>query len=227
MQNNPNLSTYQPKDDISIILSLFNKPLPTYNMGRRKTGTTTHVVSDEVDGDFLKLFNGKEGIAGKSQGYDDAVEWLEEGHAKRKIFTCIIFYEKPVEFLATGKTKTSGKGDGKKVEDKLAEYLPHHEGSLQKEVAERDPKRYGVFAKVNFTMVRRVALLALQKGWAEDNTRHLWEVAYGGRPMAINFDNAKWHSMAKETREIKEEGIRAFQDEREYWMDMELDLKKA
>jgi hypothetical protein len=227
MQKNQNL----PKEnrfqsDIDIINSLFANTYQKYEMGRRKSGTATKAVSDEVDGDFLKLFNGKEGIAGKQQGYDDAVDWLEEGHAKRKIFTCIVFYEKPVEFLATGKTKSSGKGDGKKVEDKLAEYLPMHEGPLQKEVAERDPKRYGVFTKVNFTMVRRVALLSLQKGWAEDDTRHQWEVAYGGRPTAINFDNAKWHSMQKETREIKQEGIKAFQDEREYWVDMELSLSK-
>jgi hypothetical protein len=194
-------------------------------MGRNKNKQTSSAPADLVDDEFIKFFNGKEGIAGKAKGYDDAVEWLEDGAHKRKIFTCIVFYEKPIEFLSSGKTKDGKKGDGKKVDDKLINYLPMHAGELQEEVAAREIKKFGAFAKVNFTMVRRIALLALQKGWAEEGMAKQWEVAYGGTPMKITFDNSKWNGMADETKKIKQEGIQMFKDEREYWMDLELDVE--
>jgi hypothetical protein len=171
--------------------------------------------------DFVALFNGKESVAGRAQGYRDAVAWLREGNAQRKMFSCLVFYEKPIEVLATGRTR-AGLGDGNAVQNGVLAYLPQHTAPYSADVEARPAARYGHFQHVNFSMIKRVALLALQKRWVQHAIFTQWYTAYGGLPMAVNFSTSRWTSMAPETLEIKRPGIQAFVEDVEFWMDLQL-----
>jgi hypothetical protein len=171
--------------------------------------------------DFVALFNGKESVAGRAQGYRDALAWLHEGNAQRKMFSCLVFYEKPIELLAQGRTR-GGAGDGAAVQNGVLAYLPQHTAPFPADVAARAVARYGHFQHVNFSMVKRVALLSLQKRWAQHAIFNQWYVAYGGLPMNVNFQTSRWTQMAEETRNIKQQSIQAFVEDVEFWMDLNL-----
>jgi hypothetical protein len=171
-------------------------------------------MTDTIDAQFLGLFNGKEQIGGSQQAYLQIREFLNQGAATRKMVTCLIFYEKPVQFLATGRTR-AGSGDGIAVNGDLLRYLPQHDD--ENAYRERTEAKFGLFRKVNFTMVRRIALLALEYDRLPRDMLRSWEAAYGGKPRTLDFSIGRWTQMDEETRRIKREGINRFRSEHIWW----------
>jgi len=170
---------------------------------------------------FLALFNGKDSISGRALGYQQAKAWLDQGDKVRKMLTCLVFYEKPIQFLATGRT-AGGKGDGNHVDVQLVRYLPQHDATTEGDLLDRLDTKFGAFKRVNFSMVRRVALLAVQKEWIQGNHTRQWVQAYGGRPSQVQYDSSKWMGMTTESFRIKREGIVAFVEDRTFWVDLNL-----
>jgi hypothetical protein len=192
---------------------------PVPPVGETSTSAQEEVEDEEtIDEDFFDLFNGKEEISGRSKGYQDARMWLQEGNSLRKMTTCLVFYEKPITFLVSGGTVNNRAGDGSSVDNRLLNYLPQHEGAMLNQAHLRSTIKFGAFKNVNFTMVRRVALLSLQKGWLTHELAQQWTKSYGGLPYDLNFDSTKWQRMTDESRRIKREGIEAFKEDRPYWI---------
>jgi hypothetical protein len=155
--------------------------------------------------DILKSwFAGKDEINGTGKAYGDMLAWLKKDK-DLKIFACTVFYEKPIEFLSKGETKT-GKGDSKPVDSRVLNYLPIH--SDETLVQNRSVEKYGVFIKVNFTMVKRVALYGAEH---TNNPKSLeWVRRYGGKPSAITIESIKGND---ETKRIKWETVIRFRAE--------------
>jgi hypothetical protein len=155
--------------------------------------------------DLLKTwFAGKDEINGSGKAYGDMLAWLKKDK-DLKIYTCTVFYEKPIEFLAKGETKT-GKGDSKPVDSRVLRYLPIHDDKML--AANRSIEKYGVFIDVNFTMVKRVALFGAEH---TNNPKSLeWVKRYGGKPSAITIDSIKGND---ETVKIKWETVIRFRAE--------------
>jgi len=168
-----------------------------------------------IDEEFLALFNGKEQIGGAAEGYDRAHKFLKHADGERRALTCLVFYEKPVQFLATGKTKSGEKGDGTAVDKSVLSYLPQHSDDTRP--TSRNSLKFGEFSNVNFAMVRRVALLAIEYELLPKKYIDQWKSNYGGSPSEVSFSGGKWSQMNPETWTIKKEGIRKFQMESVYW----------
>jgi hypothetical protein len=179
-----------------------------------------------IDQTFINLFKGKDTISGRSAGYNAVKVWLEKGNRQKKMFTCLVFYEKPIQFLATGQTAEkegkTAKGDGEKVASSLTEFLPLHEESTLSDLEARTEAKYGAFKRVNFSMVRRVALLSVQKAWLVNPLVDQWIQRYGGRPSVVNYSNSVWKSMHEETHDIKKLGLDQFKEDQVYWQDVDL-----
>lgn len=182
-------------------------------------------MTELTDRDFFALFNGKETISGHALGYEQAYKFIyeEEGEVcQKRMFSCVLFFEKPIQFLATGKTK-KGKGDGKAVDKKLLEYLPIlSDDEIALFEKPRDKKKFGAFICVNFTKVRRVALLAVEKNWLKHDVVNQWIKGYGGRPTMYQTYAPKWTKMdstqtGSEQREIKIKMLEEFKSEFKIW----------
>jgi hypothetical protein len=160
-------------------------------------------------------------VSGRSEGYRNVKTWLESGNRARKMYSCIVFYEKPIQFLSTGRTSEKenkpAKGDGVKVENNVLDYLPVHTDATLTDLAARTDTKYGTFKKVNFSMVRRVALLAIQKGWLQHERIEEWKNCYGGIPTQITYTATSWDKMSDETLRIKKMGIQQFVEDRTHW----------
>jgi hypothetical protein len=153
---------------------------------------------------IVTWFNGKDEINGKGDGYKAMLNWLKENR-DAKIQVCTVFAEKPIQFLATGKTK-SNKGDGVAVNDALLQYLPLHED--EELVIARDVAKYGSFIKVNFTMVKRVALYGAE--YTNIPASIDWVKRHGGKPSVVQRASLKG---TEETIRIKWESITRFRNE--------------
>jgi len=182
----------------------------------------------DVDGDkeFVALFSGKYDVSNKGECYKMLHAWLLEGHAMKKAMTCLVFFSKPLVFLITGKTRQKvdrdgtllekPKGDGKAVDDALLGLLPHL-GEDQLHQMEQDGvmteasviRRKSKFRSVNFSMVRRCALLACQHLPQEGLVKQ-WMRVHGGRPLAVNTNSwdkndQSWFIRAEQVEELQED----------------------
>jgi len=167
-----------------------------------KSGLTVKKISlSEL---ITSWFNGKDEINGKGDGYKAMLNWLKDNR-DAKIQVCTVFAEKPIQFLATGKTK-SNKGDGVAVDDALLQYLPLHDN--EDLVAARDAAKYGSFVRVNFTMVKRVALYGAE--FTNLPASIDWVKRYGGKPSVVQRTSLKGN---EDTIRIKWESITRFRNE--------------
>jgi hypothetical protein len=172
-----------------------------------------------LDQQFLSLFNGKDQVSGHAEGYRQAHEWIKEGgNQQRKMFACVIFFEKPVQFLATGRTRVTNKGDGTGVNQDIIRYLPSLTQELKNALpVPRSPEKYGAFIDVNFSKVKRVAMLAIQKQWLNHALVDQWIKGYGGLPTEYNLLAPKWVKMDHDTRLIKQQILEELKSEQSTW----------
>jgi hypothetical protein len=190
------LSSLQ-EDDIEQVK---DKEVKMADSNPKRTATKRMTTFDLL----VNWFAGKDEINGGSKGYGDMLNWLKKNR-DQKIYVCTVFYEKPIEFLARGQTR-SGKGDGRPVDANLLQFLPQHND--HELTANRSAEKYGVFINVNFTMVKRVALYGAEH---TTNPKSLeWVKRYGGKPSTIVHDSIKGND---ETKRIKWETIIRFRAE--------------
>jgi len=101
-------------------------------------------LTPETDQDFFKLFNGKHETYGEGKSYDIAVKWLLHGSElkviQRRATACTVFSEHPLQFLTTGVTKHTKKGDGRGVDLGILAFLPKHERIPEGDTAEETEK---------------------------------------------------------------------------------------
>jgi hypothetical protein len=176
-------------------------------------------MASTFESEFLDLFHGKDQVSGHGEGYTLAYNWLKEQKNKRKtMFSCLIFYEKPIQFLAHGRTR-NGKGDGEAVDKSILKYLPQLDASQIKDLEkEREHDKYGAFINVNFTMVRRIALMTVEMSWLVDPIVPQWTKGYGGIPTMYNLRAPKFIKMKKrETLDIKVGHLEEFKAEKPTW----------
>jgi hypothetical protein len=172
-------------------------------------------------------------VAGGGQGYDKIPEFLRD-NAEFKIITCIVFSEKPRKLLITGSTKIDGyddrrsmekaKGTGKGVDERLAQYLPMLTDEEYAEVmkdreTERLRKHFGAFSKVNFSMARRVAMVALEYLPTDFNpvVAQFFSKYDNKRPSEITIDDAAFAELSSDSVKVKREQIMRFKSEAKYW----------
>jgi hypothetical protein len=187
-----------------------------------------------ADEEFVALFKGKFDVSNKGLCYRLLLNWLAEGDGMKKAMTCLVFYSKPLVFLATGKTRAKknvngevvipARGDGRPVDDKVLHFLPHL-AKEQLDEMDKHPvatesaiiRRNGKFKTVNFSMVRRCALLAAEHLPAEDLVKQ-WIRVHGGRPMSVNLSS--W-DVSNETSKIRAEQILELQMDHELHEEMD------
>jgi uncharacterized protein (DUF4415 family) len=120
----------------------------------------------EEDQDFMSLFNGKYEISGTGKGWQDALDWLGTGEVVyKKVMTCLMLFVHPLRYVEAGLVKRANGAidkaeDGFNGYDKaLISYLPVLDNL---ESVKNEYRRSATFGKVNFTMVKRVSLMALE-----------------------------------------------------------------
>lgn len=181
---------------------------------RSPLSSTDRRFVDE-DESFLALFKGKYSVSDKGEGWKQSLAWLSSGDgrdAKKKALTCVIFFVHPLRWLDKGFIKKDGmiteSPDGfRGVSEQVLMFLPTHEGDVEIENAER---RASAFRAVNFSSVRRVALMALQV-LPERSIIAQWIVAHGGRPS--NLRKKPEEGKSAETNRIFNLNILEFQSE--------------
>jgi hypothetical protein len=161
-----------------------------------KLGINLEDLSDEQ---FLKLFNGKDTIAGTGDSFKLASEFLMGSILPKKLaMTCLIMTSKPKKLLFTGRTK-SGKGDGKPIDERVYSILP----KLKEAVSTRDS--WPLQARMlNISMIRMIAMIYVQYASEEQNPLVLqWLTKRSGlRP----------YSLATTVRDLTDETTRIEQE---------------
>jgi len=170
---------------------------------------------------FLSLFKGKDEISGSGEGYRLALRWLasDPDSFTKKTTTCLIFHEKPASFLITGTSK-AGSGDGVAVNPALIQYLPSHDDDEDIPRNKRTGELWHAFRRVNFSMVRRVALLSLENEWLPKKHYDQWVDRYGGKPTKLDLEAPIFKAMAEETRRIRYQQLKQFRKDQHYWEPM-------
>lgn len=168
--------------------------------------------------EFISLFSGKYDVYQKGLGYELAMKWLEEGDGMRKGLTCLVFAEKPLAFMATGRVKTSGENTGEGASEKLMDYLPTlSKSEVESDVTAEWRKKLGPWAKVNMTRVRIVAFLFVQF-FPKLKLTSQWIRAYGGKPSVVS---GRRSGAAEETNSIRMEQIGDFKAQQDLWKGMD------
>jgi hypothetical protein len=127
-------------------------------------------LSSIYDSEFLSLFNGQLSVANSEETVRDSYEWLlssgDKTMAARKILACLKFNEAPPIYVVTGYTKSTGKGEGKGVDVRLAAYLPmlsdQEMSDWDKDTKVRHAKARSSFPaefkNLNLTRIKSIAL---------------------------------------------------------------------
>jgi hypothetical protein len=165
-----------------------------------------------LDDEFIALFNGKFDVSLRGYTYLKTHKWLHEGSGLEKVNTCVVFFSKPLVYLATGQTK-KGKGDGKPVSEKLMNFLPMLTGEEQQTVT-NSLRLKTAYKAVNFTQVRNTALIYLQYGPSEGLVLQ-WMRKHGGRPLAL--DEGILMDSEDPTERILGAAIAAFRSDQPVW----------
>jgi hypothetical protein len=131
------------------------------------------------DKEFFEMFHGMNMITGSGKGYVSAFEFLAASltsstgaYLKRILETCVIVNEKPKLLLMTGKTRT-GKGEGRALDPLLADLMPKlteeelfqlASSSIPEDKAGYEARMLyqGNWKYVNFSMVRRIAMMVIE-----------------------------------------------------------------
>lgn len=159
------------------------------------------LVEDE---DFLSLFNGKFEVSGTGKGWEDALAWLgKDGNTLRKAMSCIMLFVHPLRYVEAGMIKTAT-GEIKRADEtfqgydkSLLSFLPKLENLDSIKNSER---REAAFGKVNFSMVKRVALMTLEV-LPNISVVHQWTKKHKGRPSTCPLPTEGSES-ARITREV-------------------------
>jgi len=170
---------------------------------------------------FAQLFNGREENSLSGEGYKQAEQWLHENEktAGKKALACIVFVEKPSEFVITGKLrKNKDKGDDKgMLNDKILPFLP------KLDMMPDDPKsiakraNWGNFKLINLSMIRRVAYMAIEDDLlpAENKLVANWKLRWGNKPSEQDYTRQGWIRAAEATKRIRKDQLNLFLRERE------------
>lgn len=165
-----------------------------------------------LDEEFVALFNGKFDVSIKGYTYIKTHTWLNERDGLERANTCLVFFSKPLVYLATGETK-KGKGDGKPVSEKLMDFLPKLQGE-ELTTVKNSLRLKTQYKEVNFTQVRNAALLYLQLGPQEGLVLQ-WMRKHGGRPLSL--DESVMMESDSATIRILGAAIAAFRQDYPVW----------
>jgi hypothetical protein len=160
------------------------------------------------DEEFGVLLNGYDSIFGNGDNWASAYEWLVDGNNAmilKKSKLAVIFLEKPKKLLATGRTKT-GKGTGKALSSSLVKMMPL---LTDEQIVAAAPYRadFGEFAKVNFSLLTRAGLIALEMRIGESKIHEDWLEKYGGSPLHVDYEAYGFQKMSVDTRRIFDERL--------------------
>lgn len=176
---------------------------------------------------FMGTFQGYHTLGGDGAAWTETAAWfgaLADDIKLKVLNSCIIFMEKPTQFLVTGKTKammTAGTMAKPVVDVSVALYLPKISDAdiaamdvMDK--AKMDKNRLtwpDEFKKINTSRIRRVALLGLQLCTRKTDLMDKWYVLYQGRP-AVAVVPVK---VTGPTRTIKEGDLSSFKNAKGIW----------
>jgi hypothetical protein len=182
--------------------------------------------------EFFQLVSGKDDIFGGSAKYEAVKTFLEAGASgdKAGIFgAAILFYEKPLRFIATGSTK-AGSDQLKAYDRKILKWVPKLSLQQQEEAKVLSPKfaarlsSLGEFGNVNRTSVRLLALLFYNdtvmnnKDVTNIKMFNQFVLKYGRKPIPEVI--AALRSQGDETSAIKADGMEQFWNEKFIWETM-------
>lgn len=165
---------------------------------------------DAVDDAFLSLFAGKFSVSDSGAGWEQSLEFLRAGSAVKKSLTCVMFFSHPLRWLESGVVNRDGDvaEDFKGVDNQVLQFLPERSGGSVKE-----KRANSIYKGVNFTSVRRIALMALQN-LPQKSIIAQWIKVHKGRPAQAPLPQPDPESEVKtQTNKILRETLEGFRAE--------------
>jgi len=138
---------------------------------------------------YVDKFNGKFSLLGAVTAWESVHEYLEGAQSRGKaIHACLQFFIHPKNFMADGALADGkGKADGGVSDDILA-LLPQLETVAElASVDKGKTTRHARLHKINFTIVSRIALMALHFYGKTSSTTMGWCIKYGGSPCDVTY----------------------------------------
>jgi hypothetical protein len=201
---------------------------------RQQQGNKTTSTADDIDDNFLALYNGKDVIMGSIVAWEDTFKFLIS-QPKRKMHACLMAFIQPKKFFWSGKT-AKGTGDDRGVDEKIVQFLPVLSGSATKGSA----RGSDIGNTINYSMITRVAMMTLQLNGLFSKFTVGWCQKYGGIPTAVteksvalglkvnnlNFSEEQDPTISKikQTGYILWTNVSEFKSEQSYWADEISDL---
>jgi hypothetical protein len=139
------------------------------------------------DRDYRKLFSGKYQILGSSEAWGAVETYLRTSASRSKsIHACLQFFYHPRNYMVGG--ALAGKtADNTSVDSAILDVLPRLEGE-EIGTVKSDTKRHVSIRHINFTVVQRVSLMALQRYGKDSKTTMGWVIKFGGTPCQVTRD---------------------------------------
>jgi hypothetical protein len=191
-------------------------------------------MENETMDEFYALFNGKEDIRGGGRNWELTKAHLDTLRQpliiNKCVAACMVFFEKPKEFLILGRSRNQGSGDGRGIGESVYGILPmlsETDYEAMRTSLDRDARRgydlrqrYPERArKLNFSMIKRIALIGAQK-MSHDTTIKIfqqWWRAYNGlRPDEVIITLAMCGGNS-ETLRIKKDQFDQFKYSKTHW----------
>lgn len=147
------------------------------------------------DSDFDKWWNGLDELSGDGQGYIDAANWwnrVPAGYKAQVAKACVVFFDKPPAFLATGKVKRAGVeplSRREMIDERLSSFLPKIAGGYQPGLVVDKREHWRTFRDVNLSMTRRIAKMLIVREATEYPIVKKWISKYGGPLGKIKADS--------------------------------------
>ena len=173
--------------------------------------------------DFAQMFAGRDKNDLSGEGLAQARAWLNKSPnlVEKKAYACIVFSEKPANFLITGKSgredKQTVKNDGKAaLNQAIHAYLPQLEEEPTDPESVKRRREWGNFKNINLSMIRRVAFDVLENGTVLSDHKIVsnWKARWGEKPSRQDPNKPGWVKAAPESRRIRDEQIKLYLAER-------------
>ena len=142
--------------------------------------------------EIYSLMNGFDSLFGTGEGWIKAKDFMDESVKNGTIDAlteiAIVFLSKPRSILITGCNSKGKQITEKMIDPKLATFLPSLSDEQLLEMG-KSRDNFGSFSKVNFTMVRRVAILALDNMLFAGKVKQSWLDHFGNTPSNLDLNS--------------------------------------